>query len=261
MARAGGAYAPLSPLSGTTHVLVDLGPDTLPSTAEQAPLSAWLRAQACPVIGVAGGGDRHPLAQACDAVATSAEDAAELVANIEAAPIAAMVLVQLLRATEQLETSPALIFESLAFATLQAGDEFRQWLAGRPRPAPQQAVESGAAVLVERRGAQLHLRLNRPARRNSLSVEMRDALVEALELVALDSAIDEVTISGEGKCFSAGGDLAEFGSTPDPATAHAVRSTRSVPQLLARCAQRLRFQVHGAAVGAGCRDGRLRRLR
>jgi enoyl-CoA hydratase len=251
VARVGGAYAPLSPLSGTTHVLVDLGPDTPPATADQAPLSAWLRSQACPVIGIAGLGDRHPLGLACDAVATSAEDAAELVANIEAAPIAAMVLVQLLRATEQLEISQALVFESLAFATLQAGDEFRQWLASAPRPAPQQAVEGGAAVLVERRGAQLRLRLNRPARRNSLSVEMRDALVEALELVALDSSIAEVTISGEGKCFSAGGELAEFGSTPDPATAHAVRSTRSVPQLLARCAQRLRFQVHGAAVGAG----------
>ena len=58
-------------------------------------------------------------------------------------------------------------------------------------------------------------------------------------------------ISGEGRCFCAGGDLGEFGSAADPATGHAVRSTRSVPQLLARCAPRLRFHVHGAAVGAG----------
>ncbi len=106
-------------------------------------------------------------------------------------------------------------------------------------------------MLIERHGAQLRLRLNRPARRNALSIEMRDALVEALELVALDASITEVVISGEGRCFCAGGDLGEFGSAPDPATGHAVRSTRSVPQLLARCAPRLKFHVHGAAVGAG----------
>jgi enoyl-CoA hydratase len=251
VARAAGTHAPLSPLSGTTHVLVDLDPHPKPSAADEGRLSAWLRAQACPVIGIAGSGDRHALAPACDAVATSADDAVELLANIEAAPIAAMVLVQLLRATEGLEVSRALVFESLAFATLQAGDEFKQWLARTPRSAPRPAAEPGAAVLVERHGAQLRLRLNRPARRNSLSIEVRDALAEALELVEADSSIAEVTISGEGKCFCAGGDLGEFGTAADPATAHAVRSTRSVPQLLARCAQRLRFQVHGAAVGAG----------
>ena len=58
-------------------------------------------------------------------------------------------------------------------------------------------------------------------------------------------------MSGEGPCFSAGGELAEFGSVPDAATAHAVRSTRSVAALLARCAPQLTVHVHGAAVGAG----------
>lgn len=251
MARAGAAHAPLSPLSGTTHVLIDLGPDTAPAVADQARLSAWLHAQACPVIGIAAAGEGHALASSCDAVVPCTADAAELVANIEAAPITAMVLVQLLRASEGLEMPRALICESLAYATLQGGGEFRRWLAQAQRPAPARAAEAGAPVLIERHGAQLRLRLNRPARRNALSIEMRDALVEALELVALDASITEVAISGEGRCFCAGGDLGEFGGAPDPATGHAVRSTRSVPQLLARCAPRLRFHVHGAAVGAG----------
>ena len=203
------------------------------------------------MIGISSAGDGHGLALACDTVVTSAEDAAELLANIEAAPVTAMVLVQLLRATEKLDIARALVFESLAYATLQAGGEFQQWLATARRPAPPAAAEAGAAVLIERQGPHLRLRLNRPARRNALSIEMRDALAEALELVAVDSSISEVAISGEGKCFCAGGDLGEFGSAPDPAIGHAVRSTRSVPQLLARCAPRLRFHVHGAAVGAG----------
>ena len=241
----------MSPLDGTTHVLVELGAHGAVEEAERRLLSAWLAAQACPVIGVSPERERHPLAFACDALVHDAAEASELVANIEGAPLAAMVLVQLLRATEGLAAARALLVESLAYATLQDGSEFRRWLAGAERPAAAVTPEAGAPVLIERHGAQLRLRLNRPARRNALSVEMRDALVEALELVALDSSITEVVISGAGRCFSAGGDLSEFGSVADPSTAHAVRSTRSVPQLLARCAGRLRFEVHGAAVGAG----------
>jgi enoyl-CoA hydratase len=251
LARSGSAHAPLSPLTGAPHVLVELDPHEPPAAAGKAQLSAWLRRQACPVIGIAAAGERHVLAVACDAVASSAADAAELVTSIEAAPVAAMVLVQVLRATEAMEIAPALVVESLAYATLQAGSEFRQWLTRTPRPAADREVDPGPAVSVGRHGAHLHLRLNRPARRNALSVEMRDALVEALELVELDPSIASVTLSGAGSCFSAGGDLSEFGSAADPALAHAVRSTRPVAQLLARCAPRLRFHVHGAAVGAG----------
>jgi enoyl-CoA hydratase/carnithine racemase len=214
-------------------------------------LSGWLLRQACPVIGLAAAGPAHPLAFACDAVAGSHADAAEIIQNIEAAPLAAMVLVQLLRITEGLELARALSVESLAYATLQAGAEFRHWLGQAARPGTPGLPEAGAPVLLERCGAQLRVRLNRPARRNALSVEMRDALVEALELVVADPSITAVTVTGEGTCFCAGGDLAEFGTRADAATAHAVRSTRSVPALLAACAERLTFRVHGAAVGAG----------
>src|SRR5215469_5139608 len=245
------ADSPRSALGGCPCLLVDLGPPASLNAAEPAALSRWLSRQACPVVGIAADGIAHPLACGCDAVAGSSEDADDLLTNIAAAPLAALVLVQLLRATEGLDVSQALTFESLAYATLQAGAEFREWLARDGRPATRPATEPGAPVLLERQGAQLRLRLNRPGRRNALSVEMRDALVEALELVAADTSITAVTISGAGRCFSAGGDLTEFGSAPDAATAHAVRSTRSVPALLARCAARLTFRVHGAAVGAG----------
>jgi enoyl-CoA hydratase len=238
-------------LSGCACLLIELGPDASLRPFERQAVSRWLNRQVCAVVGIAAEGPNHPLACACDAVATSAEDAAELVTNIEAAPLAALVLVQLLRATEGMDLFRALTFESLAYATLQAGAEFRRWLTQQATGARSALPEAGAAVLLERDGAQLRLRLNRPAKRNALSVEMRDALVEALELVAADPAIAAVSISGEGKCFSAGGDLAEFGTAPDPSAAHAVRSTRSVAALLATCGPRLTFHVHGAAVGAG----------
>lgn len=240
---------PSSALTGSPLLLFDLERPTLLSAAEAAALPRWLERQAAPVIGIAAG-ITHPLAAGCDTVVASLAEAQELIRNIEAAPLAAMVLVQLLRISEQLPSERALLCESLAYATLQAGAEFRRWLDSAPRPA-RAAPEAGAAVLLERRGANLGVRLNRPARRNALSVEMRDALVEALELVVADDSIEAVTLSGAGKCFSAGGDLSEFGSAADAPLAHAVRSVRSVPALLARCAPRLRFRVHGAAIGAG----------
>ena len=64
-------------------------------------------------------------------------------ANIAATPLAAMVLVQLLRATEGLEVERALVFESFAYATLQAGPEFRRWLAQGARPAADPGNDSG----------------------------------------------------------------------------------------------------------------------
>ena len=97
----------------------------------------------------------------------------------------------------------------------------------------------------------LHLQLNRPGRRNAMSVEMRDALMEALHLVLLDESIEQVLMSGRGKCFSTGGELAEFGTAPDPASAHLVRSLALPGRLLARCAARVEVRVHGACIGSG----------
>jgi len=104
---------------------------------------------------------------------------------------------------------------------------------------------------MERDGGTLRLTLNRPARHNALSVELRDALCEALQLVLADPAIETVTVSGAGRCFSIGGDLDEFGTAPDPATAHAIRSVRMPALFLSRCADRVDFALHGACIGAG----------
>jgi enoyl-CoA hydratase/carnithine racemase len=93
--------------------------------------------------------------------------------------------------------------------------------------------------------------LDRPERHNAYSGELRDALVEALSLAAADSSIRELVLDGAGPSFCSGGDLAEFGTFPDPATAHAVRSTRSAAPLLAACAARTTAYVHGACIGAG----------
>jgi enoyl-CoA hydratase/carnithine racemase len=211
-------------------------------------LPQWLRSRACPVI-AAGDASGNPLRAACDLVVADDAEAQMLIDNIERTPLAAMTLVQVLRATDLLPIAQALLVESMGFATLQAGPEFRAWLAARERV--RSGGSAGPPLRIERAGATLTITLARPQRRNALSIEMRDALVEALDLVASDPAIETAVIEADGPDFCAGGDLAEFGSAPDPASAHAVRSTRMPAAALVACRHRVDFRLHGACIGAG----------
>ena len=179
-----------------------------------------------------------------------ASAAAPIAATIARTPLAALSLVQLLRQGERLDLHEALVAESWVYSTLQSGPEFGAWLAARRRPAPA-VEESGPAVRVERFGEELVLTLNRPRRHNAFSVEIRDALTEGLQLAVVDASVRRIVLRGEGPSFSSGGDLSEFGDLPDPATAHAVRSTRNPGRLLVRCAERVIAKVHGACIGAG----------
>ncbi len=185
-----------------------------------------------------------------DVVASSPTEAAPVLAAVARHPIAATVLVQLLRLGERLGLADALVAESLAYSTLPAGPEFAAWRRGRSDRPPAKPG-AGPAVRVERQGDRLSLVLNRPERHNAFSAEMRDALAEALGVAVSDPSILEIVLAGAGPSFSSGGDLEEFGTLPDPATAHLVRSTRNVARLLAACAERTRAVVHGACVGAG----------
>jgi enoyl-CoA hydratase/carnithine racemase len=106
-------------------------------------------------------------------------------------------------------------------------------------------------VRVERTGDVLELWLNRPEKRNAFSAEMRDALCEALGVPVIDPSITRVRLCGEGAAFCSGGDLDEFGTLPDPATAHAIRSTRHPARWLHDLGARVECVIHGACVGAG----------
>jgi enoyl-CoA hydratase len=240
-------YSPLGPAR-----FLAIAPDALArmdGAADRDRLNGFMSALPCPVIGIAPGRDNAFTEINCDAVVSSEAELAGIAANIERAPLAAAILVQVLRTTATMPIAEALTVESLAYATAQAGPEFRRWLeayraVGRPG-------EDGPPVLIERDDERLTIVLNRPANHNALSVEMRDALCEALELVLADQSIRAVSISGAGRCFSVGGDLTEFGSAPDPATGHAIRAVRLPARLLADCTERVEFHLHGACIGAG----------
>src|SRR6185436_14803249 len=65
-------------------------------------------------------------------------------------------------------------------------------------------------VLLERDGAVVRLVLNRPEKLNALSAGMVAGLREQLANVAADASVRAVVLSGAGKAFMAGGDVANF---------------------------------------------------
>ncbi|MFF5010920.1 enoyl-CoA hydratase/isomerase family protein [Streptomyces phaeochromogenes] len=168
---------------------------------------------------------------------------------VSANPQAALVLAGLLRMTESLPVRDALDAESLAYSTLLGGAEFKRWLAARgPRPQPPPVPDP---VLIARNGDVLEVTLNRPARRNAYDRQLRDALVEALHLATLDETISHVVLTGAGPAFCSGGDLDEFGTTPDVATAHLVRTRAGAGRLIHQLRERIQVRVHGTCVGSG----------
>ncbi len=191
-----------------------------------------------------------PLCSDFDLVLSDARQLDVIVSRIEANPLAAAALAALLRHNEKSTVHEGLLAESLVYSTLQAGPEFARWLARKPAPRPA-VSEFEPAVLISRQGKSLRLRLNRPHKHNAFCIEMRDRLCEGLNLAAADPGIKEICLDGAGPSFCSGGDLDEFGTFPDPATAHAVRCTRSPARSMAAVARRCKVRVHGACVGAG----------
>lgn len=60
--------------------------------------------------------------------------------------------------------------------------------------------------------AAVTITMNRPEKKNALSIAMRDQISDALDGLASDEAVKVVILTGAGDVFSAGFDLREFGS-------------------------------------------------
>lgn len=245
--------AEVSAVLGSPLVLVDLRRAGGAVTTAAAEGAAALPAV---VVGVGADGPVGLPPEAAALVDLVVLDPDPVVAVVEASPRAAVALALALRAAPALDAGAALATESAAYSMLQAGPEFARWRASRASGAP--AVHPAAAagapappVLVERAGDELHVTLNRPGRHNALDTALRDGLFEALLLACADASIGRVVLAGAGPSFCSGGDLDEFGTLPDPATAHLVRLTRSPARLLTRLGPRLEARVHGACIGAG----------
>lgn len=199
--------------------------------------------------GVAGSAASAALSALVDLAVADHGELADVVAAVEAHPLAASSTAVVLRGSERRSVADGLAVESAVFSALQAGPEHRRWLAERPTRAPR-AADDGPRVRVERDGDTLHVTLTRPAAHNAVDVRMRDELLAALAIAEADPDL-RVELRGEGRSFCAGGDLDAFGTAPDAATAHLVRLRTSIGAVLHRLADRTTVHVHGACAGSG----------
>ena len=208
------------------------------------------------VVGVAPGAgtpaDRGlPGADVVDVVVGHDAAAARVVAAVDARPLAATALALLLRGSDRRTVPEGLVAESATYSLLQFGPEHVAWL---DRRGPPRVRERDERPLRMRRegdgGAVLHITLDRPAVRNAYDAAMRDALLDALAVAQADPGV-RVLLDGAGPSFCSGGDLDEFGTRRDPASAHLVRLGRSAAHALHLVADRVTARVHGASVGSG----------
>lgn len=114
-------------------------------------------------------------------------------------------------------------------------------------------------VLTSNAGAVRTLSLNRPAALNSFTTELHGELMAALDLAAGDPEVRCLVLTGAGRAFCAGQDLADPSVAPDPAPGAAPKDLGHViSAYYAPLVARLRSMpvpvvaaVNGVAAGAG----------
>lgn len=219
-------------------VFVDLGSETDDVSGVRLP--------PVPVIGI--GSRDHALAARLDTLIEPRFDAGAIARSIAAQPLAARIVTQLLRLVPHLPDEDALAAESLAYAALQGSDAHRLWVSRRLRA---EVVPREGGVQLSRDDDVLTITLDRAEAGNAIDRTMRDALHEAFALANADSTIAKVVLRAVGKAFSLGAELSEFGTTTDPAMAHAIRSMTLPAREAVHCRNRMEVLIDGACVGAG----------
>ena len=109
-------------------------------------------------------------------------------------------------------------------------------------------------LLIRREGAVAHLTLNRPSSGNAIDVPLARALMEASIQLDEDDGVRCVVITGAGRMFCAGGDIASFAAAGDNFAALTKEITSYLHVAVARFARMLKplvTVVNGPAAGAG----------
>ncbi len=108
-------------------------------------------------------------------------------------------------------------------------------------------------LLAERRGDRLQVTINRPERRNALSLELLDRLGEAFTRFAADTTLKCAVLTATGdRCFAAGGDLKELDTVRSEADTLAMsRRARAALDAVRRFPVPVIAALNGLALGGG----------
>jgi enoyl-CoA hydratase/carnithine racemase len=108
------------------------------------------------------------------------------------------------------------------------------------------------SLLVRTDGAAARIVLNRPEKRNALSLELMDDLTGALCEVAGQREVRAIVIEGAGPAFSAGHDLAEMIGREEGFLDHLFERCTAMMETIHEVPQPVIAKVHGIATAAGC---------
>ena len=119
------------------------------------------------------------------------------------------------------------------------------------------AADTSSRVLSrEDRDAVAILTLNRPAKLNALSNELIAALMSELDAIGPDPSIRAIVITGAGRAFSAGADIAAFQkhmeSGPQDAILHFMHPGHRMTRRVESFPKPVIAAVNGIAFGGGC---------
>jgi enoyl-CoA hydratase/carnithine racemase/predicted small metal-binding protein len=107
-------------------------------------------------------------------------------------------------------------------------------------------------LVVRRDGVIATVTLNRPGRRNALSLDLIGRLRRELAALAVDARVRVVIIAGAGTAFCSGHDLAEMREADEAAARDLFEADSALMQQLHRMPQPVIARVHGPASAGGC---------
>jgi enoyl-CoA hydratase len=109
-----------------------------------------------------------------------------------------------------------------------------------------------ANIIFEERDAIAYVRLKRPEKRNALTRSMLERIGEIFTAVAARRDLRAVVLSGAGKDFCAGTDIAELESLGEEGARRKAEFGQDVCDAIELCGTPVIAAVQGAASGGGC---------
>jgi enoyl-CoA hydratase/carnithine racemase len=114
------------------------------------------------------------------------------------------------------------------------------------------AVTTYEQLLVDVEPPAARITLNRPEKRNALSLELMEELIAALEAVGSDPGVRAIVVEGSGPVFSAGHDLGEMVARDAAFYERLFDVCTVMMETIHRVPQPVIAKVHAMATAAGC---------
>ncbi len=107
-------------------------------------------------------------------------------------------------------------------------------------------------LLVRRDGTTATITLNRPEKRNALSLELMEELIAAFEALGAERDVRAIVVEGAGPAFSAGHDLGEMVGRDAAFYEHLFDVCTVMMETIHRVPQPVIAKVYATATAAGC---------